>query len=149
MNPRILEQAKALGAAVTFNSREVSADNIQTAFSDIQVDRLVLETAVTPPTISLAIDIAGPLAQLALVGTLHHDLTLPTRTFVLILLNVLSLFGIWLNYFLPFPSEEIVPPSQHTPSHLIQISPLIYHFFLAQILAFVLNHLHASSFLFT
>jgi threonine dehydrogenase-like Zn-dependent dehydrogenase len=33
---------------------------------------LVLETAGTPQTVALAIEAAGPRAQLALVGTLHH-----------------------------------------------------------------------------
>lgn len=84
INPQKLELAKALGATHTCNSREMTADDIQTALSDIQFDQLVLETAGTPQTVSLAIDIAGPRAQLALVGTLHHDLTLTTRTFGLI-----------------------------------------------------------------
>lgn len=84
----------------------MTADDIQTALSDIQFDQLVLETAGTPQTVSLAIDIAGPRAQLALVGTLHHDLTLTTRTFGLILRKELTLLGSWMNYSAPWPGEE-------------------------------------------
>ncbi len=80
----------------------MTADDIQTALSDIQFDQLVLETAGTPQTVSLAIDIAGPRAQLALVGTLHHDLTLTTRTFGLILRKELTLLGSWMNYSAPW-----------------------------------------------
>ncbi len=103
INPQKLELAKALGATHTCNSREMTADDIQTALSDIQFDQLVLETAGTPQTVSLAIDITGPRAQLALVGTLHHDLTLTTRTFGLILRKELTLLGSWMNYSAPWP----------------------------------------------
>ncbi|WP_411904889.1 zinc-binding dehydrogenase, partial [Salmonella enterica] len=68
IKPQKLELAKALGATQTGNSREMTADDIKTALSDIQFDQLVPETAGTPHTVALAIDIARPLAQLALVG---------------------------------------------------------------------------------
>ncbi len=109
INPQKLELAKALGATHTCNSREMTADDIQTALSDIQFDQLVLETAGTPQTVSLAIDIAGPRAQLALVGTLHHDLTLTTRTFGLILRKELTLLGSWMNYSAPWPEKNGKP----------------------------------------
>lgn len=49
INPQKLELAKALGATHTCNSREMTADDIQTALSDIQFDQLVLETAGNSP----------------------------------------------------------------------------------------------------
>ncbi|WP_146641468.1 zinc-binding dehydrogenase, partial [Salmonella enterica] len=127
INPQKLELAKALGATHTCNSREMTADDIQTALSDIQFDQLVLETAGTPQTVSLAIDIAGPRAQLALVGTLHHDLTLTTRTFGLILRKELTLLGSWMNYSAPWPGEEWETAARLLAEKRLQLTPLIAH----------------------
>ncbi|MDH8179493.1 galactitol-1-phosphate 5-dehydrogenase, partial [Klebsiella pneumoniae] len=44
-------------------------------------------------------------AQLALVGTLHHDLTLPAATFGQILRKELNIVGSWMNYSGPWPGE--------------------------------------------
>ncbi|TGC92139.1 galactitol-1-phosphate 5-dehydrogenase, partial [Salmonella enterica subsp. enterica serovar Wilhelmsburg] len=73
--PQQLELAKARGATHTSHRREMTAGDIQTALSDIQFDQLVLETAGTPQTVSLAIEIAGPRAQLARVGAVPRALT--------------------------------------------------------------------------
>ena len=81
INDDKLALATTLGATQVFNSRTLSTDDILNALKDNRFDQLVLETAGTPQTVSLAIDIAGPHAQVALVGTLHHDLNLPAATF--------------------------------------------------------------------
>lgn len=84
----------------------MSGRAIQQALESIQFDQLVLETAGTPQTVALAIEAAGPRAQLALVGTLHHDLTLPAATFGQILRKELNIVGSWMNYSGPWPGEE-------------------------------------------
>lgn len=84
----------------------MSGKQIQTALEEIQFDQLVLETAGTPQTVALGIEVAGPRAQLALVGTLHHDLTLPFATFGQILRKELTIVGSWMNYSGPWPGKE-------------------------------------------
>ena len=106
INPQKLALAKMLGATHVFNSKEMSGKQIQTALEEIQFDQLVLETAGTPQTVALGIEVAGPRAQLALVGTLHHDLTLPFATFGQILRKELTIVGSWMNYSGPWPGKE-------------------------------------------
>lgn len=106
INDDKLALATTLGASRVFNSCTLGADDILSALSDRRFDQLVLETAGTPQTVSLAIDIAGPRAQVALVGTLHHDLTLSAATFGKILRKELALLGSWMNYSAPWPGDE-------------------------------------------
>ena len=127
INPQKLALAKALGAAHTFNSREMSAVEIQAALVDRQFDQLVLETAGTPQTVALAIEIAGPRAQLALVGTLHHDLTLPNAVFGQILRKELTIYGSWMNYSHPWPGEEWRTAVRLLTEKRLQLAPLIAH----------------------
>ncbi|EBX5441074.1 galactitol-1-phosphate 5-dehydrogenase, partial [Salmonella enterica subsp. enterica serovar Kentucky] len=70
---------------------------------------------------------AGPRAQLALVGTLHHDLTLTTRTFGLILRKELTLLGSWMNYSAPWPGEEWETAARLLAEKRLQLTPLIAH----------------------
>ncbi|SBL93489.1 galactitol-1-phosphate 5-dehydrogenase [Klebsiella oxytoca] len=127
INPQKLELAKTLGATHVFNSKEMSGKQIQTALEEIQFDQLVLETAGTPQTVALGIEVAGPRAQLALVGTLHHDLTLPSATFGQILRKELTIVGSWMNYSGPWPGEEWQTAARLLTEKRIQLAPLIAH----------------------
>ncbi|VEB89597.1 zinc-binding dehydrogenase [Citrobacter koseri] len=127
INPQKLELAKELGATYTFNSREMTASEIYAALSDIQFDQLILETAGTPQTVSLTIEIAGPRAQLALVGTLHHDLTLTSGVFGQILRKELTILGSWMNYSSPWPGEEWETAARLLTEKRLQLEPLIAH----------------------
>ena len=119
INPQKLELAKTLGATHVFNSREMSGKEIQQALEAIQFDQLVLETAGTPQTV--------PRAQLALVGTLHHDLTLPAATFGQILRKELNIVGSWMNYSGPWPGEEWQTATRLLTEKRLQLAPLIAH----------------------
>lgn len=127
INPQKLELAKTLGATQVFNSREMSAAEIHAALGDVQFDQLVLETAGTPQTVSLSIEIAGPRAQLALVGTLHHDLTLTSSVFGQILRKELTVLGSWMNYSSPWPGEEWETAARLLTEKRLQLTPLIAH----------------------
>ncbi len=127
INPQKLELAKTLGATHVFNSREMSGQAIQQALESIQFDQLVLETAGTPQTVALAIEAAGPRAQLALVGTLHHDLTLLAATFGQILRKELNIVGSWMNYSGPWPGEEWQTATRLLTEKRLQLAPLIAH----------------------
>ncbi|MGQ5716928.1 galactitol-1-phosphate 5-dehydrogenase [Enterobacter cloacae] len=127
INDDKLALATTLGATQVFNSRTLSTDDILNALKDNRFDQLVLETAGTPQTVSLAIDIAGPQAQVALVGTLHHDLNLPAVTFGKILRKELTLLGSWMNYSAPWPGEEWETAVRLLTGKKLQLEPLIAH----------------------
>ncbi|HDT1603509.1 TPA: galactitol-1-phosphate 5-dehydrogenase [Enterobacter sichuanensis] len=127
INDDKLALATSLGATQVFNSRALSVDDILNALRDSRFDQLVLETAGTPQTVSLAIDIAGPHAQVALVGTLHHDLNLPVATFGKILRKELTLLGSWMNYSAPWPGEEWETAVRLLTGKKLQLEPLIAH----------------------
>ncbi len=127
INDDKLALATSLGATQVFNSLALSVDDILNALRDSRFDQLVLETAGTPQTVSLAIDIAGPHAQIALVGTLHHDLNLPVATFGKILRKELTLLGSWMNYSAPWPGEEWETAVRLLTGKKLQLEPLIAH----------------------
>ncbi len=127
INDDKLALATALGATRVFNSKSQRADEILAALHDSRFDQLLLETAGTPQTVSLAIDIAGPRAQLALVGTLHHDLNMSATTFGKILRKELSLLGSWMNYSAPWPGEEWKTAARLLSEKKLQLEPLIAH----------------------
>ncbi|WP_052987929.1 galactitol-1-phosphate 5-dehydrogenase, partial [Shigella sonnei] len=101
-----LALAKSFGAMQTFNSSEMSAPQMQSVLRELRFNQLILETAGVPQTVELAVEIAGPHAQLALVGTLHQDLHLTSATFGKILRKELTVIGSWMNYSSPWPGQE-------------------------------------------
>lgn len=127
INPEKLALAKSLGATWVFNSREMSGQAMAQALEDRQFDQLVLETAGAPQTVALAIEIAGPRAQLALVGTLHHDLTLSASMFGQILRKELNVIGSWMNYSDPWPGVEWQTATRLLTEKRLQLAPLIAH----------------------
>lgn len=127
INPQKLTLAKELGATHVFNSREMGAAEIYSALADLQFDQLVLETAGTPQTVALSVEIAGPRAQVALVGTLHQDLTLTSSVFGQILRKELTILGSWMNYSSPWPGEEWETAARLLTEKRLQLEPLIAH----------------------
>lgn len=127
INPEKLSLARELGATHALNSREMSPADIQAALADSQFDQLILETAGTPQTVSLSVEIAGPRAQVALVGTLHKDLMLSAAVFGQILRKELTLLGSWMNYSAPWPGQEWETAANLLTEKRIQLAPLIAH----------------------
>lgn len=127
INPEKLELASTLGATHAFNSEEMSITEIQSALAECQFDQLILETAGTPQTVSLAIEIAGPRAKVALVGTLHKNLLLTSAVFGQILRKELTLLGCWMNYSSPWPGMEWETAARLLTEKQLQLEPLIAH----------------------
>ncbi|MBN6063323.1 galactitol-1-phosphate 5-dehydrogenase [Aggregatibacter actinomycetemcomitans] len=125
INDEKLALAKELGATQTFNSRELAAEEIEKQLFDSRFDQLVLETAGVPQTVELAIKIAGPRAQVALIGTLHNDLTLNQKVFGLVLRKELSILGSWMNYSAPWPGDEWTKAIELVKQGKIQFDKLI------------------------
>ncbi|NBI42439.1 galactitol-1-phosphate 5-dehydrogenase [[Haemophilus] felis] len=125
INQEKLDLALQLGATQVFNSAQLSAEDIHAALHNDRFDQLILETAGVPKTVELAIQIAGPRAQLALIGTLHHDLNLTQQTFGLILRKELCILGSWMNYSKPWPGAEWIDAIHLVETGKIQFEPLI------------------------
>lgn len=125
INPQRLQLALDCGATHAYNSAEMSAEQIASALHEQRFDQLILETAGSPLTVILALNIAGPSAQLALVGTLHKDLTLPASSFGHILRKELTVLGSWMNYSAPWPGEEWQQAVQLFEQKKLRLEPLI------------------------
>ncbi len=106
INPERLALAQQLGADFIYNSATMSVAAIREAQHSRRFDQLILETAGAPQTVELSMQIAGPRAQIGLIGTLHRDLHLASATFGLILRNELQLLGSWMNYSGAWPGVE-------------------------------------------
>ena len=125
INNERLELAKQLGADHVINVAQENALEEAAFLADIRFDQLILETAGTPQTFKLALKIAGPRAQVALIGTLHKDLALTYTEYEQILRKELWVFGSWMNYSAPFPGDEWRLTIDMFRSGQIQIDPLI------------------------
>ncbi|WP_024548087.1 alcohol dehydrogenase catalytic domain-containing protein [Siccibacter turicensis] len=125
INPQRLALAERLGADRVFNSAELSGEAIHTALDAQRFDQLILETAGSPQTVALALEIAGPQAQIGLIGTLHRDLTLSAASFGLILRRELRLLGSWMNYAGPWPGVEWQQATALFTGGHIDLEPLI------------------------
>ncbi|WP_208951413.1 galactitol-1-phosphate 5-dehydrogenase [Rahnella sp. ChDrAdgB13] len=125
INPQRLALALETGASHSFNSAMLNADEIRQQSQERRFNQLIIETAGTPQTVAMALDIAGPKAQVALVGTLHKDLTLNVATFSHILRKELTLLGSWMNYSAPWPGSEWQLATQLFAEQKINLTPLI------------------------
>lgn len=125
INPQRLALARETGASHAFNSATTGADDIRQQTHERRFNQLIIETAGTPQTVALSLDIAGPKAQVALVGTLHKDLTLNVATFSHILRKELTLLGSWMNYSAPWPGSEWQQAMQLFAENKLNLEPLI------------------------
>ena len=98
--------AEKLGADFTVNSlNSEQVSDFQTK-SESQQNQLIIELAGVPETLKLCLDIAGPRANVYLVGTIHKDFSLAYKEYEKILRKELSIVGSWMNYSYPYPGEE-------------------------------------------
>ena len=125
INQHRLDLAKQLGADAVYHSQDLSTDAIYQALSSSRFNQIVLETAGSHVTVNLAIEIAGSRAKVALVGTFHHDITIPEKTFGLILRKELQILGSWMNYSAPWPGKEWQLVSQYFMDGKIKLDELI------------------------
>ena len=125
LNPQRLDLALSTGATHACDSAIMSTEEIRQHTHERRFNQLILETAGTPQTVALALDIAGPKAQVALVGTLHKDLTLNVATFSQILRKELTILGSWMNYSAPWPGSEWQQATQLFAENKMNLEPLI------------------------
>jgi len=125
INQQRLQLAQEIGASFVYDSSTMSAGEITADLHPRRFDQLILETAGTPQTVALALEIAGPHAQVALVGTLHKDLLLPSATFSHILRKELTILGSWMNYSAPWPGSEWQQAATLFEQKKLRLEPLI------------------------
>ncbi|MGQ0286842.1 galactitol-1-phosphate 5-dehydrogenase [Pasteurellaceae bacterium 22721_9_1] len=125
INDDKLTLAKQLGADFTFNSAQLSAEDIYKEMDSYRFNQLILETAGVPQTVELSIKVAGPRAQVGLIGTLHNDLHLNQQVFGQILRKELSILGSWMNYSAPWPGTEWQQAAELISQSKIEFEPLI------------------------
>lgn len=125
INPQRLALAEETGASHVYNSATCNADDIRQQTHERRFNQLIVETAGTAQTVALSLNIAGPKAQIALVGTLHKDLTLDVATFGNILRKELTLLGSWMNYSSPWPGSEWRQAIQLFTENKLSLEPLI------------------------
>ncbi len=125
INPDRLALAQRLGADFIYNSAALSSDAIRQALEPRRFDQLILETAGAPQTVELSLEIAGPRAQICLIGTLHRDLHLGSATFGQILRKELQVLGSWMNYSGAWPGVEWQQATQLFAQGKINLAPLI------------------------
>lgn len=125
INPERLELSRKLGADYVFNSMQMTAEDIRREMNSRRFNQLILETAGAPQTVELSIHIAGPHAQLGLIGTLHRDLNLSSATFGQILRKELKVLGSWMNYSGPWPGIEWEQAMQLFDAGRIDLAALI------------------------
>jgi galactitol-1-phosphate 5-dehydrogenase len=101
-----LSKAKSLGADYCFNSLDKDIREQMQSLPFAGEHQLILETAGSPASVKQCLSIASPRATVALIGTLHQDLTLTHQQFGQILRKELTLFGSWMNYSAPYPGKE-------------------------------------------
>lgn len=106
INQDKLALAQQLGANFIVNATDKDTVDAFEHDENIRFDQLILETAGTPQTYKLALSIAGPRAQIALIGTLHQNLQLSFQEYEQILRKELVMYGSWMNYSAPFPGQE-------------------------------------------
>ncbi|MGL6258988.1 alcohol dehydrogenase catalytic domain-containing protein [Vibrio sp. WXL210] len=101
-----LDKAVSLGADAGFNATDENLAQAISQHTDQAKSQLILETAGSPASVRQCLNIAAPRATIALIGTLHQDLTLSHQEFGQILRKEINLFGSWMNYSAPYPGEE-------------------------------------------
>lgn len=101
-----LAKALTLGADHSFSSLSEDIEEQLNSTLDDTKPQLILETAGAPASVKQCLNIAGLRATIALIGTLHNNLTLTHQEFSQILRKELNLFGSWMNYSAPYPGKE-------------------------------------------
>lgn len=125
INEERLTLAEELGADYIINIARPAALEKAEFLELIRFDQLILETAGVPQTVKLALEMAGPRAQLALIGTLHADLALSFKEYEQILRKEMTIIGSWMNYSKPFPGDEWKITIELFRHKQIQVAPLI------------------------
>lgn len=120
-----LEMAKRYGADILINSNQEDAVAAVGRLTNGQGVSVVVEAAGNAVTQEQALCVAKAHGRVLLLGTAHHNVTLPPTTFEGILRRELVLYGSWNSYSAPFPGSAWRDLVGYLSNGLLDLSPMI------------------------
>ncbi len=121
-----LELAKNLGAYKTLNSLTT---DIPAYFEKHGKVDYVYETAGVNFLQAQVLQLAKKGGCVTYIGTAHRDVTIPAKTFELILRGELHVTGSWMSYSAPFPGDEWKAAAEYLQSGKVNVDEIITHKF--------------------
>ncbi|MBU2701379.1 L-iditol 2-dehydrogenase/galactitol-1-phosphate 5-dehydrogenase [Sporomusaceae bacterium BoRhaA] len=121
-----LELAKKMGAYKTINSSEI---DVPMYFEKHGKVDYVFETAGVNILQSQVLSLVKKTGSVVYIGTAHHDVTIPSKIFELILRGELNVTGSWMSYSAPFPGNEWKAAMEYLQSGKIRVDEMITHKF--------------------
>lgn len=121
-----LELARKLGAYKTLNSLE---EDIPAYFTENGKVDYVFETAGVNFLQAQVLQLAKKGGHVVYIGTAHRDVTIPAKTFELILRGELQVTGSWMSYSAPFPGNEWKAAAEYLNSGKVNVNDIITHKF--------------------
>ena len=119
-----LELAKILGAYEVLNSTKI---NIPEYFNKIGKVDYVYETAGVNFLQSQVLELAKKGGHVIYIGTAHKDVTIPAKSFELILRGELNVTGSWMSYSAPFPGNEWIAAAEYLQTGKVKVDEIITH----------------------
>ena len=119
-----LELAKNLGAYEVLNSTKI---NIPEYFNKIGKVDYVYETAGVNFLQSQVLELAKKGGHVIYIGTAHKDVTIPAKSFELILRGELNVTGSWMSYSAPFPGNEWIAAAEYLQTRKVKVDEIITH----------------------
>lgn len=124
-----LELARKLGAYKTLNSLQ---DDIPAYFAEKGGADYVFETAGVNFLQAQVLQLAKKGGHVVYIGTAHRDVTIPAKSFELILRGELNITGSWMSYSAPFPGHEWKAAAEYLNSKKVNVDDIITHKFALQ-----------------
>lgn len=119
-----LELAKKLGAYEVLNSTKV---NIPEYFAKIGKVDYVYETAGVNFLQAQVLELAKKGGHVVYIGTAHQNVSIPAKSFELILRGELKITGSWMSYSAPFPGHEWKAAAEYLQSGKVKVDEIITH----------------------
>lgn len=121
-----LAMAKRMGAYEVINSTKV--DVVEYFKEHGKVD-YAFETAGVKFLQAQIIELVKKKGKIVYIGTAHGDVTIPGKTFELILRGELFITGSWMSFTAPFPGSEWTAAAEYLAAGKVKVDELISHRF--------------------
>ena len=121
-----LALAKKLGAYEVLNSLK---EDIPAYFAEHGKVDYVYETAGVNFLQAQVLQLAKKGGHVVYIGTAHRDVTIPAKSFELILRGELNVTGSWMSYSAPFPGNEWISAVEYLKAGKVRVDEIITHKF--------------------
>lgn len=129
IQPDKLEEAKALGADITFNALEVDPVEEIKKLTGGRGAHVSIETAGSNITQEQSLRATRDLGRILYLGTAHKDVVFPPKSFERIVRGEIQIFGSWNSYSAPFPGTEWTATLDYIHEGKLIVNKLITHKF--------------------